>query len=52
MGGALARWIVEGDPGMDLSRYSLKRFGPEHNEESFLRRRVRDMPSAHFGLER
>ena len=52
MGGALARWIAEGDPGMDLSRYSLKRFGPEHNEESFLRRRVRDMPSAHFGLER
>jgi len=52
MGGALARWIVEGDPGMDLSHYSLKRFGPEHNEESFLRRRVRDMPSAHFGLER
>ena len=52
MGGALARWIVEGDPGMDLSRYSLKRFGPEHNEESFLRQRVRDMPSAHFGLER
>ena len=52
MGGALARWIAEGDPGMDLSRYSLKRFGPEHNDESFLRRRVRDMPSAHFGLER
>lgn len=52
MGGALARWIVEGDPGMDLSGYSLKRFGPEHNEESFLRQRVRDMPSAHFGLER
>ena len=52
MGGALARWIAEGDPGMDLSRYSLKRFGPEHNEESFLRRQVRDMPSAHFGLER
>ena len=52
MGGALAWWLAEGDPGMDLSRYSLKRFGPEHNEESFLRWRVRDMPSAHFGLER
>ena len=52
MGGALARWIVEGDPGLDLSRYSLKRFGPDHNREDYLRRQVRDMPSAHFGLER
>ncbi|MDP6399498.1 MAG: FAD-binding oxidoreductase [Arenicellales bacterium] len=52
MGGVLARWILEGDPGLDLSRYSLKRFGPEHNREDYLRRRVRDMPSAHFGLER
>ena len=51
MGGALARWIVEGHPGLDVSGYSLKRFGSQHNKEDYLRRRVRDMPSAHFGLE-
>ena len=48
MGGALARWILDGDPELDISRFSLKRFGPEHNREAYLRRCVREVPSAHF----
>lgn len=51
MGRALARWILEGKPGLDVSSFSLKRFGPEHNQEDYLRRCVRDMPSRHFSLE-
>lgn len=51
MGGALARWILDGDPGLDVSSFSLKRFGSEHNEEDYLRRRVQDMPNKHFALE-
>ena len=47
MAGALARWITKGDPGFDLSAFSLKRFGPEHNKEAFLRQRVRHAHSTH-----
>ena len=50
MGSALARWILSGDPGLDVSRFSLKRFRPEQNQEDYLRRRVRDMPSGHFAM--
>jgi 4-methylaminobutanoate oxidase (formaldehyde-forming) len=48
MGRALARWIVHGDPGMDLSLFSLNRFRPEHNDEAYLRQCIRNAPSGHF----
>lgn len=48
MGRALARWIVEGDPGVDVSAFALSRFGPDDNDETVLRRRVRNAPSGHF----
>lgn len=51
MSAALARWILHGDPGMDLSSFSLERFSPEQNSEHFLRQCVRGMPSGHFSLE-
>ena len=51
MGGALAHWILHGDPGLDVSSFRLQRFGSEHNKEDYLRRCVRDMPSGHFALE-
>ena len=51
MGGALARWIIHGDPELDISKFSLTRFGSEYNEETYLRNVVRNMPSGHFSLE-
>ncbi len=48
MGRALAHWIVDGDPGSDVSSFSLTRFRPEHNETAFLRSAVRAAPSGHF----
>lgn len=48
MGRALAHWIVDGDPGSDISSFALSRFRPEHNETAFLREAVRAAPSGHF----
>ncbi|HCY12791.1 MAG TPA: hypothetical protein DG414_03030 [Gammaproteobacteria bacterium] len=45
---ALAQWLVHGDAGIDLSRFSLNRFRPEQNDEAWLRERVRHAPSGHF----
>jgi len=38
-GRALAAWIVDGDPGMDLWSFDVRRFGPHHNSNQFLRDR-------------
>ena len=39
-GRAMASWIVEGDPGMDLWPFDVRRFGPHHNTDPFLRART------------
>jgi sarcosine dehydrogenase len=39
-GRALAHWIVEGDPGMDLWSFDVRRFGRHHNSNHFLRART------------
>lgn len=39
-GRALANWIVEGDPGMDLWSFDVRRFGPHHNSRHFLSARA------------
>ena len=44
----LAEWICNGKPTIDVSRFSLDRFQPEHNDEAWLRERIRHAPSGHF----
>ncbi|MCP5366263.1 MAG: FAD-dependent oxidoreductase [Hyphomicrobiales bacterium] len=39
-GQAMARWILEGDPGMDLWAFDLRRFGPHHANPRFLAERA------------
>ena len=39
-GRALAEWIVEGAPTMDLWEVDLRRFAPLHNDTRYLRERV------------
>ncbi len=51
MSRALANWIIDDDPGMDISAFSLGRFPPEANQEANLRKAVRDAPSGHFSIE-
>ena len=51
MAGALARWLVDGDPGIDTGHFSLRRFSPEQNREAYLREQVRQVPAGHFQLE-
>ncbi len=48
---AVAEWIVNGDPGIDVSRFSLSRFRPEHNDEVWLRDQIRQAPSGHFSTQ-
>ncbi len=39
-GRALAQWIVEGDPGMDLWAFDIRRFGPHHTGTRYLHERA------------
>ncbi len=50
MGRALAGWIVEKDPGVDITAFSLRRYRPEDNDEANLRRCIRNAPSRHFAM--
>jgi glycine/D-amino acid oxidase-like deaminating enzyme len=37
IGEAMAHWIVDGDPGCDMTRYQVSRFGPEWDDPEALR---------------
>ena len=39
-GRAMAAWIVEGDPGMDLWAFDIRRFGPHHMAKRYLHERA------------
>ncbi len=41
-GWAMANWIIEGDPGMDLWPFDVRRFGRPHNVPSYLEERSID----------
>ncbi len=49
-GRALAEWIVDGAPTMDLTAYDPKRFLPRHAEPGFLAARMREAPGLHYAL--
>ena len=38
IGEAMAQWIVNGDPGYDMSRFRVDRFGSEWDDPAALRR--------------
>jgi len=48
MAESLAHWIVDGDPGRDLSAFTLRRFSPEQNDEAWLREHIRHIPSGYL----
>lgn len=38
-GELMANWILQGDPGMDIWAFDVRRFGPHHGSSSYLRER-------------
>ncbi len=43
IGEVMARWIIEGEPGIDMSPFSLKRFGHDSTRPERLRRQCLEM---------
>lgn len=50
VGRALAQWILEGHPGMDLSAIDIRRFAPFHNNLKALRARIPEVLGLHYAI--
>ncbi len=49
-GRALAEWIVEDRPPMDLWQADIRRFAPFHGDRRFLRERVSEIVGVHYNI--
>lgn len=49
-GQAMANWIIEGDPGMDLWAFDARRFGPQHANGRFLEERAIESYAAYYKI--
>ena len=49
-GSALARWIVAGEPDLDLSPVDIRRFTPSQGNKRWLRQRVQEIVGLHFAM--
>ncbi len=49
-GKALAEWIVDGSPTLDLWPVDIRRFAPFHNNEKWLRDRVSEVVGMHYAM--
>jgi len=47
-GEAMANWILDGDPGMDLWAFDIRRFGPHHCSEAYLAKRSVEVYSHYY----
>src|SRR5947209_19251655 len=47
-GRALAEWIVNGEPTLDLWPVDIRRFAPFHNDGKFLKARVSEVLGLHY----
>jgi 4-methylaminobutanoate oxidase (formaldehyde-forming) len=47
-GRALAEWIVNGEPTLDLWPVDIRRFAPFHNDDTFLKARVSEVLGLHY----
>ena len=47
---AMANWILNGDPGMDLWAFDLRRFGPHHGNRQFLATRSVESYGRYYAL--
>ncbi|MGE4562913.1 MAG: FAD-dependent oxidoreductase [Rhodospirillales bacterium] len=49
-GWLMANWIVEGDPGMDLWAFDIRRFGPHHANPRYLAERTVEAYSRYYEI--
>jgi 4-methylaminobutanoate oxidase (formaldehyde-forming) len=49
-GSALARWIVAGEPDLDMTPVDIRRFGPFQGGRTWLRSRVQEIVGLHFAM--
>ncbi|MFV2031291.1 MAG: FAD-dependent oxidoreductase [Gammaproteobacteria bacterium] len=49
-GKAVANWILEGDPGLDLWPFDVRRFGPLHAGRRFLHERAVESYSRYYAI--
>ena len=49
-GKAMANWILEGDPGLDLWPFDIRRFGPLHSGQKFLHDRAVESYSKYYAI--
>ena len=49
-GRALAEWIVEGEPTVDLVDVDIRRFAPFHGDHGWLRDRVSEVLGLHYAI--
>ena len=49
-GRALAEWIVDGEPSIDLVGVDVRRFAPFHGDTAWLRSRVAEVLGLHYAL--
>ena len=47
---ALAEWIIEGEPTRDLWPVDIRRFGPFHGNERWLRERTKESLGLHYAI--
>src|SRR4051795_750855 len=47
-GRALAEWVVNGEPTLDLWPVDIRRFAPFHNDDKFLKARVSEVLGLHY----
>src|SRR6187549_4211793 len=47
-GRALAEWIVQGEPTLDLWPVDIRRFAPFHDDDRFLKARVSEVLGLHY----
>ncbi len=49
-GWALANWIVDGDPGLDLWAFDVRRFGPSHTVPAYLEQRSIEAYGSYYAI--
>jgi 4-methylaminobutanoate oxidase (formaldehyde-forming) len=49
-GRALAEWIIDGEPSLDLLAVDIRRFAPFHGDHAWLRARVGEVLGLHYAI--
>ncbi len=49
-GRALAEWIIDGEPSVDLLAVDIRRFAPFQNDKEYLRARVAEVLGLHYAV--